>query len=85
MIATAMFVTGAGMLLAVLRLLSGPTIEDRVLALDTLYVDALALLVLMGIALDTRVYFETALVIAVLGFVATVAVAKYLRRGRVLS
>jgi multicomponent K+:H+ antiporter subunit F len=85
MIAFAMFMIGAAMLLAVLRLMIGPTIEDRVLALDTLYVDAMALLVLMGIALDTRIYFETALVIAVLGFVATVAVAKYLRRGRVLS
>jgi len=85
MIGLAMFITGAAMLLAVLRLLRGPTIEDRVLALDTLYVDVLALLVLMGISLDTRVYFETALVMAVLGFVATVAVAVYLRRGRILS
>lgn len=84
MIGWAMFITGAAMLLAVLRLMRGPTIEDRVLALDTLYVDALALLVLMGILLDTRVYFETALVMAVLGFVATVAVAGYLRRGRIL-
>jgi len=83
-IAIAMFITGAAMLLAALRLLLGPTIEDRVLALDTLYVDALALLVLMGIALESRVYFETALVMAVLGFVATVAVAAYLRRGRIM-
>lgn len=63
------------------RLLRGPTLADRVLALDSLYVNALALLILMGIGFGTTVYFEVALVIAMLGFVGTVVLSKYLATG----
>jgi multicomponent K+:H+ antiporter subunit F len=73
------------MLLAAWRLLAGPTLPDRILALDTLYVNALALLVLLGIALDTTLTFEVALLIALLGFVGTVALSKFVLRGDIVG
>lgn len=73
------------MLLATWRLLRGPSMPDRVLALDTLYVNALALLILLGLQRGTDLYFESALLIALLGFVGTVAVAKYLLRGNIVE
>lgn len=69
------------LVLAAWRLVAGPSLADRILALDTLYIDTLALLVLLGIALDTPLYFEAALVIAMLGFVGTVVLAKAVLRG----
>lgn len=68
------------MLLNLYRLLIGPNAPDRVLALDTLYINALALLVLVGMYFGIRLYFEAALLIAMLGFVSTVVMAKYLLR-----
>jgi multicomponent K+:H+ antiporter subunit F len=73
------------LLLAGWRLLRGPTLADRILALDTLYVNSVALLVLIGIHFDTAVFFEVALVIAMMGFVSTVALAKYLLRGDIIE
>jgi multicomponent K+:H+ antiporter subunit F len=70
--------------LAAWRLLVGPSPADRVLALDTLYIDALALLVALGVWRDTALYFEVALLIGLLGFVGTVCVATYLLRGRIV-
>jgi multicomponent K+:H+ antiporter subunit F len=67
------------------RLLRGPGLPDRILALDTLYVNAIALLVLFGIQFDTQVLFEAALVVALLGFVGTVALAKYVVRGDIVE
>jgi multicomponent K+:H+ antiporter subunit F len=67
------------------RLLRGPEITDRVLALDTLYVNAVALAVLLGLRLSTLLLFEAALIIAMLGFVSTVALARYLSRGDVIE
>lgn len=81
-VAIALFVSA--MALTTWRLLRGPSLADRVLALDTLYVNALALLVLLGIRFDTAVYFEVALVIGLLGFIGTVAIAKYLLHGDIL-
>ena len=72
-------------LLAATRLLRGPTMVDRVLALDTLYVLALAVVVLAGLRWGTALFFEAALVIALLGFVGTVSVCWYLIRGRVIG
>ena len=63
--------------LAAWRLLQGPSLADRILALDTLYVNALAVLILLGLRFETNVYFEAALVIGMLGFVGTVALAKF--------
>jgi multicomponent K+:H+ antiporter subunit F len=67
------------------RLLRGPGLPDRILALDTLYVNAIALLVLFGIQHDTQLLFEAALVVALLGFVGTVALSKYVTRGDVIE
>jgi multicomponent K+:H+ antiporter subunit F len=76
---------GIAALLAFWRLLRGPSAPDRILALDTLYVNGMALLILLGIRLDTTLYFVAALVIAMLGFVATVALAKYIVRGHIID
>jgi multicomponent K+:H+ antiporter subunit F len=73
------------LVLAGWRLLLGPTLADRILALDTLYVNSVALLVLIGIYFDTAVFFEVALIIAMMGFVSTVALAKYLLRGDIIE
>ena len=73
------------MLLASWRVLRGPSAVDRVLALDTLYVNAVALVVLLGLRLGSGLLFEAALVIALLGFASTVALARYLSRGDVLE
>lgn len=71
--------------LSFLRLMQGPDATDRILALDTLYINAIALLVLLGIHLASPLYFEAALLIALMGFVGTVAVAKYLQRGDIIE
>ena len=71
--------------LAAWRLLRGPGPADRILALDTMYTVSMALLVLLGIRFDTALYFEAALVIAMLGFVGTVALAKYVARGAIIE
>lgn len=71
--------------LACWRLLAGPRAQDRVLALDALYVSAMLLLVVHGIRSGSRFYFEAALVIALLSFVATLALAKFLMRGEVIE
>ncbi|SDR91832.1 multisubunit potassium/proton antiporter, PhaF subunit [Halopseudomonas litoralis] len=73
------------MVLNLLRLFKGPDLPDRVLALDTLYINAIALIVLMGMLLRSSLYFEAALLIAVMGFVGTVAVAKYLLHGDIIE
>jgi multicomponent K+:H+ antiporter subunit F len=75
----------AALVLAFWRLLLGPTIPDRILALDTLYVDTVALLVLLGIHLRSNLYFEAALLIAMIGFVGTVALSKFLTRGDIIE
>jgi multicomponent K+:H+ antiporter subunit F len=67
------------------RLLRGPSAPDRILALDTLYVNTIALLVLLGIHLGSALYFEAALLIALMGFVGTVALCKYLLRGDIIE
>jgi multicomponent K+:H+ antiporter subunit F len=76
---------GLAILLSVWRLVRGPGIQDRILALDTLYVVTTALLIALGIWLDSGVYFESAMVIALLGFVGTVAFSRYLERGDVVE
>jgi len=80
----------AGMLLLAMvlcgwRLLRGPDLPDRILALDTLYINVLALVVLLGIWFGTTAFFEAALVIALLGFAGTVAMIKYLLRGDIIE
>ena len=70
---------------AAFRLLRGPRAQDRVLGLDTLYVNAMLLLLTFGIRSGSTLHFEAALAIALLGFVGTVALAKFLMRGEVIE
>ena len=70
---------------AAARLMIGPRAQDRVLALDTLYVDAMLLILVFGIREASPLYVEAALVIAMLGFVSTAALAKFLLRGEVIE
>lgn len=62
------------------RLWRGPSIADRIAALDTMYINAVALLVLLGILRESTLYFEAALLMALLGFVGTVALCRYVLR-----
>ena len=73
------------MLLCLFRLLRGPSIADRVLALDTLYINSLAGLMVAGVRLDDPTFFDAAIVIGLLGFIGTVAFAKYLLRGDIIE
>jgi multicomponent K+:H+ antiporter subunit F len=76
---------GLALLLCAWRLLRGPDATDRILALDTLTIDALAFVVVLEIGWGTKVYFEFALLIALLGFVGTVVLAKFLLRGDIIE
>lgn len=67
------------------RLLRGPDLPDRILALDTMYINSIALILLYGMHMRTNLYFEAALLIAMLGFVSTVALCKYLLRGDIIE
>lgn len=67
------------------RLLRGPETVDRVLALDTLYVNVVAVVILLGMRWRTDLLFEAALIVAMLGFVSTVALSRYLTRGDVIE
>jgi len=72
-------------LFAGIRVIRGPRAQDRVLALDTVYLNTMLLLITLGIRTGTGFFFEAALIIAILGFVATVALAKFLMRGEVIE
>jgi len=76
---------GVALLLTVARLIRGPSVADRILALDTLSIEAIALIVLFGIWKGSGLYFEAALLIAVMGFVSTVALCKFLLRGDIIE
>jgi multicomponent K+:H+ antiporter subunit F len=67
------------------RLLKGPGLPDRILALDTLYINSLALLVLLGIQQGNAVYFEVALLIGLFGFIGTVVLSKFVLRGEIVE
>ncbi len=81
----AMAAVALAMLACGWRLLRGPTLPDRILALDTLAINAVALVVLLGIRGQTSLLFEAALIIAMLGFVSTVALARFVTRGDVME
>lgn len=80
-----MIIFTISMCLTLWRLFVGPDTVDRVLALDTLYINALALLVIFGIWLTSGIFFEAALLIGLFGFVSTVALSKYLMRGDIIE
>lgn len=71
--------------MSMVRLILGPTTGDRILALDTMVVNAIGLIVLLGIAQGVRVYFEVSMIIAMLGFVSTVAYARFVLRGDIIE
>lgn len=76
---------GLALLLNLFRILRGPLLADRILALDTLYINALGLLLLLDIGLQRPMYIEVALLIAAFGFIGTVALAKFFTRGTVIE
>jgi len=71
--------------MSMVRLVIGPSTGDRILALDTMVVNAIGLIVLLGIAQGSRIYFEVTLIIAMLGFVSTVAYARFVLRGDIIE
>lgn len=73
------------MVLCATRLLIGPSAHDRVLALDTLWMCGMLLALVLGIRFGTQIYFEAAMLIALVGFVSTVAMAKFLMRGEIIE
>lgn len=81
----AQFALVVAMALATWRILHGPRAQDRVLGLDTLYVNSALFMMTVGIRSGSVFFFEAALVIAMLGFVATVALAKFLMRGQIIE
>ncbi len=81
----ALLAIGLSMAFTAYRLIKGPDAPDRILALDTLYINVVALLIVLGIYDSSSIYFEAALLIALMGFVATVALARYLARGDVMD
>lgn len=78
-------IMAAALLLNMWRLLKGPDVTDRIVALDTLYINTIALIVMLGVSLDTLAYFESALLIAMMGFIGTVTLCKYLMRGSIIE
>ena len=84
-VSLAQLMLAGAMLFALIRMIRGPRAQDRVLGLDTLYVNSMLQLLVFGIRTGSTLYFEAALIIGMLGFVATVALAKFLMRGEVIE
>jgi multicomponent K+:H+ antiporter subunit F len=84
-LAAAQVALGLAIAMAVARMVLGPRAQDRVLALDALYLNCMLLMVTLGMRTGSVFFFEASLVISVLGFVATVALAKFLMRGEVIE
>tara|TARA_R110000787_G_scaffold44016_4_gene107725 strand:+ start:171 stop:458 length:288 start_codon:yes stop_codon:yes gene_type:complete len=82
---TAFVVVAFCQLMAMVRVVIGPSTGDRILALDTMVINAIGLIVLMGLAQGTRIYFEASLIIAMLGFVSTVSYARFVLRGDIIE
>ncbi|KIC08175.1 cation:proton antiporter [Leisingera sp. ANG-M1] len=72
-------------LLNLWKVMTAPEIADRILALDTMFINAIALMVLYGMALGSAIFFEGAMIIAMLGFVSTVAYARFILRGNIIE
>lgn len=76
---------GIGQLFCLYRVVIAPGVSDRVLALDTMTINMIALIALFGILHDTTIYFEIMLLLAMVGFVSTVAYAKFILRGDIIE
>ena len=72
-------------IMSMVRLVLGPTTGDRILALDTMVINSLGLVIVLGIHQGVQIYFEVALLIAMLGFVSTVALARFILRGDIIE
>lgn len=81
----AFIVVAVSQVMAMYRLWIGPNTGDRILALDTMVINAIGLIVLLGIVQGTQIYFEASLIIAMLGFVSTVAYARFVLRGDIIE
>ena len=81
----ALFLLAVAMLCALARLLIGPAAQDRILALDCLYINGMLMMLVLGIVYASSVYFEAAMLIALFGFVGSTALAKFLLRGEVIE
>lgn len=81
----ALFLLAIAMLCALARLLAGPSAQDRVMALDCLYVNGMLTMLVLGIAYASSVYFEAAMLVALFGFVGSTALSKFLLRGEVIE
>ena len=84
-VTAAQILLALAMVCATVRILCGPRAQDRVVGFDSLYVNAMLLLLAFGIRSGSALYFEAALLVALLGFVSTVALAKFLLRGEVIE
>jgi multicomponent K+:H+ antiporter subunit F len=76
---------GLGLLMNLWRLALGPSTADRILALDTMVINAIAIVMLMGVDYGASIYFEASMLLAMVGFVSTVAFAKFVLRGDVIE
>ncbi len=76
---------GLALLMNLYRVMTGPELSDRILALDTMVINAIALLILYGILRGTAVYFEASMLFAMVGFISTVAYCRYLLRGGIIE
>lgn len=81
----ALVILALAMVLTLVRLLKGPTAQDRVLALDCMYLNGMLLMLVLGIVNGSSNYFEAALLVALFGFVGSTAMAKFLLRGEVIE
>lgn len=80
-----LLVITVSMLLCLWRLILGPSIVDRLLALDTLFLNTTSLIIILGIYWSTQYLFEGALLISMLGFISTMALARYFTSGHVID
>lgn len=81
----AQILLGLAMVIAAFRMIRGPRAQDRIVAFDALYVNAMLLLLVFGIGTGSTLYFEAALVISLLGFIGTLALAKFVMRGEIIE
>jgi len=81
----ALFLLAIAMLCALMRLLVGPSAQDRVMALDCLYINGMLTMLVLGISYASNVYFEAAMLVALFGFVGSTALSKFLLRGEVIE
>ncbi len=85
MVIVAFVAVSIAQVMAMARLVMGPSAGDRILALDTMVINAIGLIVLLGISQGSQVFFEVGLIIAMLGFISTVALCRFILRGDIIE